>query len=562
MVLPARVHPRPFGASGTNVRSGRLVYEEFNRLLEGPKGYGEQGREGIYDKMRRTDPHIRRSLELLKLPIQSAQWVIEPASSDPVDREIADFVASNLFEDLPWARILRESLLDYDYGFMLFEILTDSVAVSRERYPNLPTVRASGRPRKDEMVPAVRWTAFEPRLPKTVERWVPRQDRPTWLESVVQYLGQDDTSAGGERTIPAEHLLRFTHDQEGGNFAGVSVLRSVYKAWRGLDHLERLDLIRHERQNVGIPVITCPENVDPEELADMETTLEAIGSHEQGYLLLPFGYAFKFDTSGAGDGTNVREAISDLKRDIADNVLAGYMALGNGDTGSYAMADTQQSHQLDFVSVGVKQKEDVWNKGSDGHSPIRRLVDANYGRRLVYPRLCARNVKGRDVAAEIARLVQSGALTSTPAIQQFLERRLELDIPYTPADEGDDGRPTPQKYDDDGNEIAPAPTPEPSKALVPVPVEGDAVADASAASPAKDATPDGTTAKEDQTIFGYHLQYGVAKLGDARKNLNLPADAETDHMTVPEYLKWLDAKFQPARGGATDQPPPEDPDEA
>ena len=65
------------------------------------------------------------------------------------------------------------------------------------------------------------------------------------------------------------------------------------------------------------------------------------------------------------------------------------------------------------------------------------------------------------------------------------------------------------------------------------------------------APPDGTTPKEEQTIFGYHLQYGVAKLGDARKNLGLPPDAKTDHMTVPEYLLWL-GQQQP-KGEPTDK---------
>ena len=51
-------------------------------------------------------------------------------------------------------------------------------------------------------------------------------------------------------------------------------------------------------------------------------------------------------------------------------------------------------------------------------------------------------------------------------------------------------------------------------------------------------TPDETTPKELQTIFGYHLQYGVAKINEARANLNLPEVPYGDQ-TVPEFLAAL-----------------------
>ncbi|HXG56685.1 MAG TPA: phage portal protein [Vicinamibacterales bacterium] len=87
-------------------------------------------------------------------------------------------------------------------------------------------------------------------------------------------------------------------------------------------------------------------------------------------------------------------------------------------------------------------------------------------------------------------------------------------------------------------------------------VEDDASDAGATGAVAPDATPDGTTAKENQAIFGYHLQYGVAKLGDARRNLNLPSDPKTDDMTVPEYFNSLGigikSRGTPSSGGDDD----------
>lgn len=400
--------------------------------------------------MRRTDTDVHQSLELLKNPILACTWVIEPASSKPIDRECADFAATNLFEDLPFGRINRESLLRFEYGSYMFEILTHVAMVERRRYPNLPAVRSAGRPAAGELVPALRWKAFDPRHPRTVRRWLANPELTTQLDSVVQWYEGDDLRAGGEYQMFAEEILRFTHCQEAANFAGRSVLRPVYADWREKSHLRKVEAVRHERQNCGIPVATEPEHPDPDDMDAMEETLEALSSYEQSFLMLPFGWAFKFDTSGAGEGTKLGERLKELRRSVLDNVLAGFMSLGNGDTGSYAMAGTQSERQVDYVDVNVKVQEETFNKGSDGTSPIRALIDANYGRRRLelgsegYPRLRAKNVRGRNYMAVmklLAQLVQSKAITATPEVQRFIFQGLDIDGPEIVAgDEGDDQR--------------------------------------------------------------------------------------------------------------------------
>lgn len=440
--IPRSTHRSALGVGGTAILSGKIRYEEWNRALENEKGYGEWSRHGVYDEMRRTDPQVRRALWLLKLPILSADWAVEPGDDDDESAEIADFVSSNLFEDLNWLDTIRQALGFYEYGFMLFEILDDSIEVARDRFPSLPGGRSSGRPPKGATTEAIRWTAFEPRLPKTIYQWVPRKDRPCYVSEVVQWIGGDDTGGARHVRISGERLLRFTHEQEAGNFQGVSILRPLYKPWKIKDQLERLDAIRHERQNVGIPVITLPPDTNDDDIDKAEKILSALASHEKGYLVLENGWQFKWDTSGQGQGTDVGARIEQLNRDIADGVLAGFMALGNGDTGSYALAETQADRHLDLITVGARQVEGVFNFGSEGISPIRRLVDLNYGRQAKYPTLRAKNLRSRDDWAQILPLVnqllQSGALRTSRRLEEAILRRLNLPEAILPEDEEQD----------------------------------------------------------------------------------------------------------------------------
>lgn len=437
-------NPRGSGITGSRVVTGHLIDDEKNTSLKDEKAYE------TYDLMRRTDTDVYQALEILKNPMLACPFVMEPASSEKIDLEIADFVASNLFEDLPWENLNQESLLRFDFGCQLFEQITDVALVERQRFPNLPTVRSSGRPKRGELVPALRWLAFEGRHPRTVRQWVPNERLTTRLDAIVQWFEGDDRRAAGEYRVEADHLLRFTHRQEYGNFSGRSVLRPMYADFREANHLRKVETVRHERQDCGIPVASIPQDADQDDIDDMEETLEALSAYEQSYLMEPFGWKFRFDTSGEGEGTKVGDRLRELRRSKLDTVLGGFMTLGQAGVGSNALVSGQKDTQVDYVEVSVRFTESIWNKGSDLLRPIRFLVDANYGNRRLelgsrgYPKLRAKNVRGRhytQVLKLLTALAQAGLITITPAVQKFVLQALEIDGPSLVAgDEGDDQR--------------------------------------------------------------------------------------------------------------------------
>ena len=237
LVAPRRTR---VGSGGTSIMSGKIRYEEFNTDLENEKGYGQWSKQGVFDKMRRTSSQIQRLLWLVKLPVLAADPCVEPDERDEDgDREeIADLVQHNLFELIPGRRRLREALTMLEFGFAVFEATADAVEVPRARFPGLAPGR-SGRPREGERVSAILFTDLELRPAKTVYRWQARPEKTTQVQELQQWPPATDGGlAPSVLRIPGDWLLRFTHEQEGGNFQGVSLLRPVYKPWVLLDTLE------------------------------------------------------------------------------------------------------------------------------------------------------------------------------------------------------------------------------------------------------------------------------------------------------------------------------------
>jgi hypothetical protein len=425
-------HPRRSGESGIVIHLGRVFGEEDNDDLIGKKWFGDIERLGIADVMVQQDAHVRASLETVKAPIRGALWGMQPARASssaqptPAELEHADFVRSNLLEDLCWDDTLRK-ILDYaKAGFSLLEFTSEIVEVPAERFPLHPSpVKPNG------MKDAWRVTGFEQRLPRTIDRWNMDPEKPGCVKSIRQWVSRSDTdSKGGYKDIDARDLLRFTFDQQGNNPEGFALLRSAYKAWKIKVVLEVLDSIRHERQNVGVPKITLPAGFNE---ADRERALgivEKIRGHERVGLVLPNGFQFSFDVSGSGAGTNVGEAIERCNRDIWMNVQATFMLLGNGDTGSYALAETLHDVHLLNLEGHCKLICDVFNIGVDAESIVRRAVRLNYGVQPRYPRLMVQNLPTRDWQKIIPVLAQ-GCAAGLFTPDDVLEDHLRV-ATYTP----------------------------------------------------------------------------------------------------------------------------------
>lgn len=385
------------GTTGTQIFNG-FITEEYNSDLKGSKAVK------TYDKMRKGDPIVKAALLSCELPILAAPWSIERASDEKQDVEAAEFVHDALFNrmSITWNDLLRQILLYLPFGYSLFEKVFK---------------QEDGK---------IYWRKLAPRHQTTLYRWVTEED------GGLSGIEQNAYFASGKYKtifIPIDKLLIFTNQKEGDNFEGISILRAAYKPWWYKDNLEKIDAIGIERQGVGIPVITLPENFTEKDKELAEEIGENLRANEKAYAVLPQG--FKLEILGMA-GQSVRtaqEAIARNTQSIWDNVLASFMNLGK-EAGSYALSQDQSSFFLLSEKAVAKYIEDIFNRYA-----IPQLVDYNFNVKK-YPKLkCGKigQVNIKDLAQSVSQLAQAMLVKSDKDLEAYL--RTQMDLPPIPEKE-------------------------------------------------------------------------------------------------------------------------------
>lgn len=516
------VRLRRISGTGTQILQGALASLDPNTALRGELWRGAPGRIGIAQRMM-TEARVRQSVSYRTAPLSGATWRFRPASKSPRDREAADFATWAFLEQLPWVSEVKRTVKSFSqYGFSLSEMTDDYKPLPGDRFPLHPGRGRGIAPTGLHEVPA-----------STVKRWHQRKDSPSQLEAVEQYLPGSDVETAGYRTIPADRLLRWTLDQEGANFEGVAMLRSAFAAWKMKTAFRTIAAIKHERRGVGTPVVIAGEKATDADIDAVELALAGMRSNEKGELVLPNGWTFTWEGGSQSDETNIEAAISACDQEIAVNASAGFMELSLTTTGgSYALGSTQQGQYHLSIVGDARFLAEGFNLGFDGWSPVARIVRLNYGEDVGVPILEARNLPTSNWSERIPLLINAanvGLITADEALEDELRQALEFD-PHDEESARPRGQAAVQKplktARDKGIEPPAVETVEPKAEEV-----------ATTAEPAE-ASPDDTTPKEQQTIFGYHLESGVVQINEARANLNLPPVLYGDQ-TVPAYKATL-----------------------
>lgn len=351
----------------------------------------------LVEKMRRSDGQVKAGLMALTLPLLSAHWDVTPASDSSLDREVALAVKDNLFDgmDITWDEFLRHVLLMLPFGFMVFEKVWEL---------------------RDGLWA---WRKLAPRLPPTIQRWHTGKDTGD-LESVEQWAWKSETYQTIK--IPAEKLLLFTHEKEGSNFAGVSILRAAYKHWFYKNTLYAIDGIAAERHGVGLASFTFPNNATAEQKAKIERIGERLNAHERGYVALPED--IKLALLGvAGQLHDIKGSIEHHDAQILRSVLAQFISLGSKGVGSYALSSDQSGFFLMALRATGKNICDTIN-----NSAVKQLVDYNWQVKK-YPKLTVSELDYIDVPATvdaIVKAVNGGALTAGDDIEAEVRRIMHL----------------------------------------------------------------------------------------------------------------------------------------
>lgn len=385
------------GESGTNFFDG-FITEEYNAELAGTTGIK------VYEEMRKSDATVRAILQAVTLPIRRAVFFIKPASQDDADMEVKDFVHNALFNwmSINWDDFIRQALLNLAFGVMVFEKVFEMRNIDG----------------KDRIV----WKKFAPRMPKSIISWQLTNKQPGI---------QQQTIKGSTADIPMEKLLVFVNEMEGENWWGTSLLRAAYKHWYIKSTLEKIDAIAHERQGVGIPFVKLPSGYSATDKTQAETILKNLRAHENSYLLEPDHMSVEFKDMKAITNRDATRSIAYHNREITKAVLAQFLELGSGPSGSRALSTDQTDLFLQSIEAIANSFIDKINNDA-----IPELVDLNFEGVTDYPKLDYTGVSRSNVdelSTSYQRLVQSGGIKPTLQDEQYL--RAEMGLPEKPEEE-------------------------------------------------------------------------------------------------------------------------------
>lgn len=305
------------GDSGTERFSGYFQEEPNTK-------WRDDTRADVVEEMRRTDGTVKQILNALKAPLLSATWYIESKDESAEGKAMKEHVEKQLFnlESRTWKEFLREALNYFDFGFSVFEIIWGM---------------------KDGKLTII---DLQPRIQRSILKWQ-INDKSRGINQLIV----TDEFEKSNIDIPIEKLLVFTNEMEGDDITGQSMLRSAYKHYYYKDKLYRIAGIASERFGVGIPVVTLPDGAGNTEKSEAEEMAQQLKSNQKAYIVLPNkNWELSILTpQGNPHSDQIDKLIQHHDRMITASVLANFLNLGSGETGSFALSRDQSGFFLKHV---------------------------------------------------------------------------------------------------------------------------------------------------------------------------------------------------------------------
>jgi hypothetical protein len=304
------------------------------------------------------------------------------------------------------------------------------------------------------------------------------------------------TQSGAQQGIelPVNRLVMYSWEREGANWQGRSILRPMYRNWLIKDRLLRVDALKHERNGMGIPVSWAPPGATNEVMLALNEITAALKVGEESGVAMPPGSDIKL----MGVNGTLPDTIASVQYHDSQMAKAGvaqFLELGTSASGNRALGETFAGMfgvAMDYVAMYFA---DVFNQ-----HVIRDWVRWNKGADAAYPILVPlRDGDPEMPVADLRSLIEVGAITPYPELEQALIERAKL------------------------------------------PMKSAAMDDAPAGAP-----------------FGYDLDSGIITIDERRAQLGLAARPDgLGTLTVPEFLAQFGGTQTAAIAGIGGTPPAE-----
>lgn len=386
--------PAEIGRPGLPIFAGRLSLDTNTRLRWPAAGK-------IYANMLNDEPAAAAlwtaTRTLLRTDVQ-----VTPGGQTDQDTRAAEHVEACL-KDMrdSIATSLRQMASAMFYGFDIHELV----------YKRRP----------DGMVG---WASWGLRRQETLFKW--ELDKNGRIAAFTQRPAPDYTL----RTIPLKKCLHTIADDVDGSPEGRGALRPMYRYWYMVTQFELLGAIALERFGTGMPVFSRTDDSPSVKLTQaQEDTLAAIAAgirqNEEAFVLEPPGIRFRFEPSPGIDSASYLAFIQNFRIWMLSTALAEFIALGTGDTGSFALGKSKIDLFLKALTGFQDKLCDTINRQA-----IPTLMRYNgWGDLEEYPRVSLPAVREYDLASlgTFAKVLSAiGAFHPTPADEEWFRKISDL----------------------------------------------------------------------------------------------------------------------------------------
>ena len=406
-----RYDPTSVGTSGLR-QFGGYVQEEFIKELKGTNA------ARIYREMSDNDPIVGALLFAVTMLIRQVQWRVQAADDSPEAEEAKAFV-EEVMDDMStsWSAVMAEVCSMFVYGFAPLEIIWKKRIGPEE---------ADGTRRSKYTDGRIGIRALALRAQNTVHKWL---------------IDPEDGSIDGawqqpyDRAmvlIPIEKLLLFRTTEDRQNPEGRSILRNAYRPWFMKKKIEELEGIGIERDLAGLPVAYIPSKylsptadaVEKQVFQNWKQMIASVKRDNHEGLLLPsdrdnsgnLRFEVKLLSTGGARQFDTTKVVDRYNRAIATSVLADFIFLGQGSTGSFALSSNKTEVFATAIGAYLNSIAETFNRHL-----LPRLWKLNGLDYEVMPTLVPGDLEKPDLG-QLGAFIQS---LTTAGAQMFPDRELE-----------------------------------------------------------------------------------------------------------------------------------------
>jgi len=330
--------------------------------LIGRRGYA------VYDQMQK-DAQVQACLAIKKLAVLSRGWEVHPASDDPVDAEVADFVRFALLQ-------MRGSILDVLYNVL--DALAKGFSVMEINYCVLDT-----KPHRGMIGLAS----------------IKSKDPATFQFDMDEYLNVRGLRRPGNEMLPADKFVVYSYMPRYESPYGTSDLRAAYKHYWSKDILIRFLNLYLEKYGSPTARGTYKRGTPKAAQEELLRVLDKI--QQETAIVIPEDVQVELLEAQRGGEAGYLQAIEFHDKQISKAILCQTLMTDEGQrVGSFALAKVH----LDVLKMCLRKLKRDLEESVMQEQVIRRLVDYNFNV-SAYPTFNLGPLEDQDVV-ELAGVIE------------------------------------------------------------------------------------------------------------------------------------------------------------